>query len=152
MSVAPAISAEDALLAKRKQTLASHMEAEVSGDFEGVLATFDHPRYEVYGDGTVYDGSEAVLGYLTAWRAQFPKDGGELISMREAADALICEFWASGDNTGPLQVGGKALPATGKSYRVRCAAIFEFTPGSEKLSCEKLYIDDGAIWAQLGAV
>jgi hypothetical protein len=48
------------------------MRLECEGDWDGVIATFGHPRYEFYGAGTVFDGEQAMRGYLTAsryWRA-----------------------------------------------------------------------------------
>lgn len=145
----PTAPADD-LAARRSQTVDEHMRLELANDLEGVLATFATPRYEVNGPGTIYDGRDEVLRYFSDWRRSYPNQGGELISMRQAQDAIICEFWITGDNTGPVQRNGATLPPTGKSFKIRAVAIFEFAPGDDKLSCERVYFDNNAIWTQLG--
>jgi len=145
----PAPAADD-LQARRSQTVQDHMRLELAGDLDGVLATFATPRYEVNGPGVDYDGRDAVLGYFADWRRSYPDQGGELISMRQADDAIVCEFWITGTNTGPLEVNGKTLPPTGKSFKIRALAVFEFAPGQDKLACERVYFDTNAIWTQIG--
>ena len=54
----------DQLTAARIQTVRDHMRLECESDWDGVIATFAHPRYELYGAGTVFDGEEAVRGYF----------------------------------------------------------------------------------------
>jgi hypothetical protein len=46
----------DQLAASRIQTVRNHMRLECEGDWDGVIATFAHPRYELYGAGIVFDG------------------------------------------------------------------------------------------------
>ena len=58
----------DQLTAARIQTVRDHMRLECEGDWDGVIATFAHPRYELYGAGTVFDGEAAVRGYFAASR------------------------------------------------------------------------------------
>jgi hypothetical protein len=47
-------------------------------------------------------------------------------------------------------VGDKTIPPTGKSFRVRIAATFEFPPGSDKIICERPYFDQVAVLRALG--
>ena len=47
----------DQLTAARIQIVRDHMRLECVHDWDGVIATFAHPRYELYGAGTVFDGS-----------------------------------------------------------------------------------------------
>src|SRR3546814_8754610 len=44
------------LFRSRIETVKRHMALEITHDWDGVLATFDHPRYELMGPGTVFDG------------------------------------------------------------------------------------------------
>ena len=44
----------------RIEVVRRHMALEITHDWDGVLATFDHPRYEVRGPGTICDGDAAV--------------------------------------------------------------------------------------------
>jgi hypothetical protein len=65
----------DQLTAARIQTVRDHMRLECESDWDGVIATFAHPRYELYGAGTVFDGEEAVRGYFAASRNPLPRPG-----------------------------------------------------------------------------
>jgi predicted ester cyclase len=142
--------ANEQLQAARAKTIRDHMRLEVEGDFEAVLATFEHPRYELFGSGAVFDGREEVMAYFTRSRTPFPDQGNELISLRHSDDAVIIEMWLTGTHLGPLRIGSRTIPPTGKAFRIRMAAIFEFAPGSDKIICERPYFDPTAIWAQLG--
>ena len=62
----------DPLTAARIQTVRDHMALESEDDWDGVIATFEHPRYEMYGTGTVFDGEQDVRGYFAASRIRFP--------------------------------------------------------------------------------
>ena len=72
----------DPLTAARIQTVRDHMRLECEGDWDGVIATFAHPRYELYGAGTVFDGEAAVRGYFAASRIPFPDQANEIICHR----------------------------------------------------------------------
>ena len=140
----------DSLKARREETVRDHMRLEVEGDFAAVLKTFAHPRYELFGQGTVFDGAEEVMAYFARSRTPFPDQRNELISIRHDADAVFIEMWLTGTHKGPLRIDGRTVPPTGKSFRVRMAAVFEFAPGGDKITCERPYFDPTAIWAQLG--
>lgn len=138
------------LQGRRAQTVIDHMRLEVESDFEAVLATFEHPRYELFGQGTVFEGREEVMAYFARSRTPFPDQGNELINLRHADDAVIIEMWLTGTHLGPLRIQGVTHPPTGKAFKVRMCAIFEFAPGGDKITCERPYFDPTAIWAQLG--
>jgi hypothetical protein len=138
------------LQARRLKTVGDHMRHEVAGEFEEVLATFEHPRYEVFGSGATYDGRDEVLRYFAEWFTPFPDFGGELISLRHTDDAVLCEVWVTGTHTGELQMGGKSHKPTGRAFRVRSLILFEFPPGGDKLACERIYFQEGVVRRQLG--
>lgn len=138
------------LAERRLQTVRDHMRLETAHDWDGVIATFQHPRYEMYGGGQVFDGEAAVRGYFTASRTPFPDQGNEIIAIAHAGDTVLVEFWLTGTHTGPLKLGGRTIAPTGKSFRVRIAASFEFAPGSDKVICERPYFDQGAVLRALG--
>ena len=135
----------DSLQARRIQTVRDHMRLECESDWDAVIATFEHPRYEMYGNGTVFDGEEAVRGYFAASRTPFPDQGNEVIAIAAADDTVLVEFWLTGTHLGPLRVGGRVIEPTGRHFRVRMAASFEFAPGSDKIICERPYFDAGAV-------
>lgn len=135
----------------RIQTVRDHMALEILGDWDGVIATFAHPRYELYGTGTVFDGEEAVRGYFAASRTPFPDQANEIIAIGPAGeDKVLVEFWLTGTHLGPLSVGGRTIEPTGKTFRLRMAASFEFAPGSDKIVCERPYFSEAMIARQLG--
>ena len=135
------------LAERRIQVVRDHMALECVHDWDAVIATFDHPRYEMHGGGQVFDGEAAVRGYFAASRTPFPDQGNEVIAIAADAtsDSVLVEFWLTGTHTGPLQVGDTVHQPTGKAFRVRMAASFEFAPDSDKIVAERPYYDSGAV-------
>ena len=140
----------DDLTARRIQTVRDQMALECACDWDGVIATFAHPRYEMYGAGTVFDGEEAVRAYFAASRTPFPDQGNEIIAIAGGGDSVLVEFWLTGTHLGPLRLPGGVVEPTGKTFKVRMAATFEFAPGSDKIICERPYFDQGAVVRALG--
>src|SRR5438874_3313905 len=130
---------------RRIRTVRDHMRLECELDWDAVIATFEHPRYEMYGAGTVIDGEAAVRGYFAASRAPFPDQGNEIIAIGAGGDTVLVEFWLTGTHLGPLRLPSGVAQPTGKSFRVRMAATFEFAPGSDRIQCERPYFDQGAV-------
>ena len=58
---------------------------------------------------------------------------------------MLVEFWLTGTHLGPLRLSSGVVEPTGKAFRVRMAATFEFAPGSDKIICERPYFDQGAV-------
>ena len=138
------------LAERRMQVVRDHMRLEVELDYDAVIATFEHPRYEINGDARVYDGEAAVRAYFEESRTPFPDQGNELISIAHGGDVVHIEMWLTGTHLGPLKIGTHTVPPTGKAFRVRMAAAFEFKPGSDKIVCERPYVDPSQIAKQLG--
>ena len=57
---------------------------------------------------------------------------------------VIAEFWLRGTHEGSF----RGLPATGRSFECRMAALFLFD--EDRLVCERVYFDAGTILRQLG--
>lgn len=138
------------LAERRLKTVRDHMALECVNDWDGVIATFEHPRYEMYGPGTIFDGEEEVRGYFAASRTPFPDQSNEIIAIAHAGDTVLVEFWLMGTHLGPLKLPGGIAEPTGKNFRVRMAATFEFRPGSDKIICERPYFDQTAVLRALG--
>ena len=134
-----------ALDQRRLELVREHMLSENEHRFEDTLSTFDHPRYEIVGTGDVYDGSDAVTEYYRASRAAFPDQRNENTLLHAAEDAVIAEFDLVGTHLGEL----RGIPPTGRSFRCRMCAVFEFERGGEKIVCERVYFDQGTIAQQL---
>lgn len=135
----------DDLSLARIVTVRDHMALECERDWDGVIATFAHPRYEMYGNGAVFDGEAAVRGYFAASRTPFPDQANEIIAIASDGDTVLVEFWLTGSHLGPLKLGDRTIAATGRRFRVRMAATFEFAPNSDKIVCERPYFDQGAV-------
>ena len=134
------------LTERRLKTVRDHMALECENDWDAVIATFQHPRYEMYGSGQVFDGEAQVRAYFAASRTPFPDQGNEIISLAAGDNNTVhVEFFLTGTHNGPLKIGPKTIEPTGKSFRVRMAATFEFAEGSDKIICERPYYDQSAV-------
>ena len=138
------------LAARRIETVKRHMALEITHEWDEVIATFEHPRYEMYGSGAVFDGEEAVRAYFAASRTPFPDQGNEIISIAHSEETVLVEFWLTGTHLGPLKVGKQTIEPTGRPFKVRMAATFEFKPGSDKIVCERPYFDQGMVLRAIG--
>ena len=132
------------LRAARDAVIREHMESENRLDFDVTIATFDHPRYELVGTGQVFDGEEQVRKYYAASRAAFPDQRNEIHTLRHADDAVVVEFDLLGTHLGNFA----GFDPTGRTFRCRMAAIFEFD--GDRIVCERIYFDSGTILRQLG--
>ena len=131
--------------ALREATVRRHMESENVHDFDAVIDTFSHPRYEIIATGQVHDGEAAVREYFRETRTTFPDQRNELISLRHADDAVLVEFWLLGTHRGPLL----GFEPTGKEFKCRMLALFVFAGAG--LVCERVYFDSATILRQLTA-
>jgi steroid delta-isomerase-like uncharacterized protein len=139
------VSPGDTLARRRLELVREHMRSENEHRFEDTLATFDHPRYEIVGTGDVYDGADAVAEYYRSSRAAFPDQRNENTVLHSAENAVIAEFDLVGTHRGEL----RGIPPTGRSFRCRMCAVFEFEPDGEQIVCERVYFDQGTIARQL---
>jgi predicted ester cyclase len=145
------------LKAAREKTVRAHMELENTQDWAGVLATFEHPRYEFQvpmpGSSqprSVFDGAEQVQEYFKASRSPFPDQSNEIIHLVVEGDIAMVEFWLMGTHLGPIKTPQGDIPPTGRKFKVKMSAVFEFAPGSDKMISERPYVDPRAIQLQLG--
>jgi ketosteroid isomerase-like protein len=135
----------------RLKIVRDHMALEITHEWDAVIDTFQHPRYELYGNGTIFDGEEAVRKYFAMSRTPFPDQANEVIAIGAAGEhVVLVEFWLTGTHLGPLTVDGTVIEPTGKSFRVRMAASFEFAPGTDRIICERAYFGEGMIARELG--
>jgi len=138
----------DEVRARREKVVLDHFHDEVEQDWDAVLSTFPHPRYEIVPTQTVHDGDSAVRGYYNETRVAFPDQRHEMIALRHCDDAVVVEFYLLGTHRGPLG----PVPPTGGSFKVRMTAFFVFD-GNEELVCERVYFDQLSFLRQLlGAI
>lgn len=125
----------ESVRAEREKLVLAHFHDEVEQDWDAVLATFPHPRYELIPLGVVYDGRDEMRQYYIDTRIAFPDQRHEMIRLRHTDDAVVCEFYLLGTHKGPFG----AVPATGSSFKVRMTAYFIFD--GTTLVCERIYWD-----------
>ena len=135
------------LRARRLAVVREHMASENDHRFDATLATFEHPRYELVPTGEVYSGPEEVAEYYRSSRAAFPDQRNENTVLHAAEHSVIAEFDLVGTHEGEL----RGIPGTGRSFRCRMCAIFEFAPASDRIVCERVYFDQATIAQQLFA-
>jgi limonene-1,2-epoxide hydrolase len=140
------------LQAARLQTVRDHMALECVHDWDGVIDTFAHPRYEMHGTGAIYDGEEDVRAYFDSSRTSFPDQANEIIALAADGDTVLVEFYLVGTHLGPWTVNGKTYEPTGRKFKVRMAASFEFAPGSDKIICERPFTSTDAKLRALGLI
>ena len=56
----------DEVRARREKVVLDHFADEVRQDWDSVLSTFPHPRYELIPTQTVHDGESEVRGYYAS--------------------------------------------------------------------------------------
>ena len=132
------------LRARREAIVREHAEAENRHEFDVALDSFHHPRYELMPMGEVIDGAEEVAAYYRETREAFPDQRNRVISLHHSDDVVLMELELTGTHLG----GFRGLPATGRSFSCRMAAIFEFE--EDRLVNERVYFDQNTILRQLG--
>ena len=130
---------------ERESVVRRHMEAENVHDYDAVIATFAHPRYELIATDRVHDGEAEVRAYFKESRSAFPDQRNELIALHHLDDGVLAEFWLLGTHRGPLM----GFEPTGKEFRCRMAALFLFD--GAKIVCERVYFDTATILRQLAS-
>ena len=129
---------------RREQLVLDHFHDEVKQNWDDVLSTFPHPRYEIIPLMVVHDGDDEVRNYYSESRTAFPDQDHEIIAFRHSDDAVIVEFWLKGTHLGPLN----GIPPAGNKFRVRMTAFFIFDD-EEVLVCERIYFDSITLLKQL---
>lgn len=127
----------------REQVVLDHFRDEVAQEWDAVLSTFPHPRYEIVPTETVHDGDAAVRGYYHDTRIAFPDQRHEMITLRHSNDAVIVEFYLLGTHLGPFG----PVPPTGSTFKFRCTAFFVFD--DDELVTERVYFDQLTLIRQL---
>lgn len=122
--------------ARRLEVVRRHMAAENDLDFDAVIETFAHPRYELIPTGRVFDGEAEVREYFAQSRGVFPDQRNENAELRVIDDGVVAEFDLLGTHV-----------KTGKAFRSRMLALFLFD--DDRIVCERVYFDRASIDAQV---
>ena len=93
---------------------------------------------------------EAARDYMTGWFTAFPDMRVTTTNRVVGDDALAAEVEFRGTHTGPLAMGGKSLPASGKSLVGRGAYFFRVAEG--KITEFSSHPDTAGMMMQLGLI
>jgi steroid delta-isomerase-like uncharacterized protein len=116
-----------------------------SHDIEKTLSLFaDDCVYEDLALGRVFRGREELRAFLKMCFTMFPDLKAEVTSFFFSGNRVCIEYIWSGTNLGDTPT----MPATGKSFSVRCASIREMTGGVATRATD--YYDLGTMMRQLG--
>jgi steroid delta-isomerase-like uncharacterized protein len=147
-TVRPPSEAKTPLQKRREELVLEHFRAENEHDLDALIATFHSPRYEMMHLGRVDDGEAAVRALISALYRGLPDIHAEPGRLRHLDDAVVVECVTTGTHQGFFA----GMQPTGKQIRAHSACIFEFDADSDRLLCEKVYLDLATILRQLGAL
>jgi steroid delta-isomerase-like uncharacterized protein len=116
-----------------------HLKAEGAGDVDGSVAVYTE---DIVHDATGKDGARDFYSFLTA---NFRTENEEPLHRFFDGDAMILEQTMTGSVIGELL----GLPGNGRRVSFRILHFFGFRDGL--ISREQVWIDSGAIMAQLSA-
>lgn len=123
----------------REATVRRHYEAENRHDVDAMLATFSKAKasYDVpaFGKTGQPRGHAAVRQMWTDILSVFPDIHHEVERLRHGEDFVLVEYRL----TGTQHAEWAGIPATGRSFSTRVAAVYEFE--EDDLVCERAYTD-----------
>ncbi|MGH8973219.1 MAG: ester cyclase [Acidimicrobiia bacterium] len=140
---------ETSLRQVREATVRRHYEAENRHDLDALLSTFSGAKtsYDIpaFGEAGQLRGAAAVREMWEGLLVAFPDIHHEVIRLRHGDDFVLVEY----EVTGTQQADWAGIPASGRPFSIRVAAVYEFE--GDQLVCERVYTDV-ADWArQLGS-
>ena len=137
------------LRARREAVLQEHVAAENGHDPAATVATFaGQARYDIPALGPLgqLDGNEAVHGFLAGMFDSFPDFHAEPGPFHHADAATFVEVRVTGTQQGEFA----GIPPSRRRMEVQMACLFEFD--GDRLTCEKVNVDNATILQQLGAM
>lgn len=95
-----------------------------------------------------FNGIDAFIAYVNGYLTAAPDSKINIKQIAEAGDLVFVEGDFTGTNTGPLPSPQGMVPATGKSFRLPYADVFEIKNG--KIAKHRTYFDQMGFLGQLG--
>ena len=139
-----AVAVDEALRRRREEICVGHMDAENAHDFDEAIGRFARPRYELLATGEVYDGAEALAGFMNENVTAFPDFRYQPLKMHHGDDAIVVEGFFGGTHRGTW----RGLPATGRRVEFPMLIVFAFE--GESMMGERIYFDLSTALRQLG--
>ena len=125
----------------------AHLRAEGDGDPEGAVANYtEDVEHDVVGfPGGPVQGVPAALDFYRQLVKDFRTEREERARTYYAGDAAVIENLMTGTVTGQML----GIPGNGRRITFRTLHVFEFRGG--RISRENVWLDGGAVAAQLTA-
>jgi predicted ester cyclase len=98
--------------------------------------------------GAQASGRDEVIGFLTVFQEAFPDLRLEVAQLLSEGQTAAAEGTLTGTHNGVLRTPGGDVPATGRSVKLRWAAVYA-TDG-DTLKSEHLFFDQMDLLGQLG--
>ena len=95
-------------------------------------------------------GIEEVLSSWKGWARAFPDSKGSFDKETVIGNTVILEVTWRGTHTGPMELPGKELAATGKKIEMRACQIIEVS--GAKVQSVRQYFDIATMLRQIGAM
>lgn len=105
-------------------------------------------RIEDMGSGRTLQGPDGFASFSKALFDAMPDAQFSLDHLTVHDDTVVVEYTARGTNTGDLVLPAGTVPATGRQITVHACEIDEIS--DSKIRSSRVYVDSGAIMAQLG--
>lgn len=129
----------------REATVRQHIDAENTGDVEGVVASFHRPHYLIMPMGEPIDGAAGVRDMWQGFLQSFPDFHFDTLVLHHADSAVVLEGRMSGTQRGEWA----GLKPAGRRMDVPVACVFKFE--GERLMNETIYFDFATAQRQLTA-
>lgn len=98
--------------------------------------------------GEVFDGRTGVKAEFERWSAAMSDGHQEVLNMIEVDDWVIVEGILGGTHDGPLDIGDRTIPASGRRIAFPFCTVAQVRDGQEQRT--KHYYDFGTILRQVG--
>jgi steroid delta-isomerase-like uncharacterized protein len=138
--------AEAKRLDARNAIVDEHIRCENRHDLDAVMATFgDGARYDDEPWGDHRTGLGGVRSYYTELLSALPDLMIDVQHRHVSSDSVVVEVIIRGTHLGPW----RGLPATGRRIEFPLCGVYTFDE-NDRLACERIYYDRGAVLRQLG--
>jgi len=134
---------DNSLRTRREKVVQDHINAENTGNLDGMIASFHRPRYEVFPMGAVFEGEQPVRDLVAGLVTGFPDFHFAPTTIHHSDHAVIVEARMTG--THAAEWGG--IPAKQKKLDIPLVCIFDFE--EDRLINEKVYFDFASVQRQL---
>ena len=134
---------QDLIRQRREEIVHQHVNAENTGDLDGMIASFHSPHYQVIPMAVVVDGEKGVRELIGSVIKGFPDFHFEILKLYHDDNAVIVEGRMAGTHQGEFA----GMTPKGRKMDIQAACIFDFD--EDRLMNETVYFDFATLQRQL---